>query len=97
MSRLNRDDVLKLARLSRLRLSRQEVESFASEISAILDYVETLDKVDTQGLKPTSQVTGLINVMRRDEIIEYRAKPVDLLSGAPSTEENQFKVKRVIE
>lgn len=96
MAKLSRDDVLKLARLSRLRLSEEEITQFQTEISAILGYVEQLSSVDTTGLEPTSQVTGLTNVMRQDEVIDYGTTPEDLLKNAPATEKNQFKVKRVL-
>lgn len=96
MSKLTRDDILKLAHLSRLKLSSGEIESFKDELSKILDYVETLDTVDTSSLEPTYQVTGLKNVMREDEIKEYEANPADLMKNAPAVAEHQFKVKRVL-
>lgn len=96
MSKLSREDVLKLARLSRLKLSEEEIEKFREELSSILEYVEVLDKVDTAGLKPTSQVTGLTNVMRKDETRDYGYKTEDLLKNAPAIKDNQFKVRRVL-
>ena len=96
MSKLSRDDVLKLAKLSKLRLSEQEIEKFQSELSEILEYVEKLNSVDTTGLEPTYQVTGLSNVMRADEIKNYGVSPEELLANAPDKQDNQFKVKRVI-
>jgi aspartyl-tRNA(Asn)/glutamyl-tRNA(Gln) amidotransferase subunit C len=96
MSKLSRNDVLKLAHLSRLRLTDQEVEKFQHELSSILDYVEMLSKANTTGLEPTYQVTGLKNVMRPDEEKDYGVKPSDLLKNAPAIESNFFKVKRVL-
>lgn len=96
MSKLSRDDVLKLAELSRLRLSDVEVERLRAELSEILDYVEQLDNVDTSGLEPTYQVTGLKNVMRPDETKDYGYKTEVLLKNAPEIQDNQFKVKRVL-
>jgi aspartyl-tRNA(Asn)/glutamyl-tRNA(Gln) amidotransferase subunit C len=96
MSKLSRDDVLKLALLSRLKLSDEEVERFRGDLSSILDYVEVLNSVDTSGLEPTYQVTGLKNVMRSDDIHDYGYKTEDLLNNAPATKDNQFKVKRVL-
>jgi aspartyl-tRNA(Asn)/glutamyl-tRNA(Gln) amidotransferase subunit C len=96
MAKLSREEVLKLAKLSRLRLTDEEIDQFGAEISEILEYVEQLGKVDTKGLKPTSQVTGLVNVTRLDEEINYQAKPADLLKNAPAVEKKQFKVKRVL-
>jgi len=96
MSKLTRDDVLKLAALSKLRLGEAEIEKFRTELTEILDYVEVLDKVDTKGLEPTYQVTGLTNVTRADKTKSYFAKPAELLKNAPALEKNQFKVKRVL-
>lgn len=97
MSKLTRDQVLKLAHLSRLKLTDEETERLQVELPAILNYVEQINSADTKGLEPTYQVTGLKNVMRSDEVIGYQANPKDLLEGAPAVERNQFKVKRILE
>lgn len=96
MAKLTRDDVLKLARLARLHLSDEEVESFRQEINAILGYVEQLQKVDLEGIEPTYQVTGLKDVMRPDEIKDYGVSPQELLKNAPASEDGQIKVKRML-
>ena len=83
MAKLTREDILKLARLARLKLSDQEVESFRDEIGEILGYVDMLSDVDTDGLKPTYQVTGLQNVTRPDEEINYGAGQRELLKNVP--------------
>lgn len=96
MADLSRDDVLKLAQLARLQLTDDEVNEFTAELAEILKYVELLDSVDTDGLLPTSQVTGLVNVTRPDEIRDYGYEPADLLSNVPAVEDNQLKVRRMI-
>ncbi|MBX6334031.1 Asp-tRNA(Asn)/Glu-tRNA(Gln) amidotransferase subunit GatC [Candidatus Saccharibacteria bacterium] len=96
MADLSRDDVLKLARLARLTLTDEEVEKFRKELSEILKYVEQLQNADVDGLEPTSQVTGLKNVMRDDVIVDYGVTPDDLLGIAPNTEGRLLKVKRMI-
>jgi aspartyl-tRNA(Asn)/glutamyl-tRNA(Gln) amidotransferase subunit C len=96
MSKLSRDDVLKLARLSRISLSDDEVDAFAEEISAILGYVEQLSSVDVSGLEPTNQVTGLTNVMRKDDVLHYGYEPSDLLKNVPAVQADHIKVKRMI-
>jgi aspartyl-tRNA(Asn)/glutamyl-tRNA(Gln) amidotransferase subunit C len=96
MSKLSRDDILKLASLSKLRLSDEEIESLRDELSEILNYVEQLNKVDTSDLKPTYQVTGLTNVTRPDEVVDYGYKTDELLKNAPALQDNQFKVIRVL-
>ena len=96
MADLTRDDILNLARLARIDLTSDEVDEFAGEFSAILRYVEMLNDVDTTGLQPTSQVTGLTNVSRPDEVVNYGYQTSDLLKNAPSVENDQLKVKRMI-
>jgi aspartyl-tRNA(Asn)/glutamyl-tRNA(Gln) amidotransferase subunit C len=96
MADLTREDVLKLARLARLDLSDAEVEQFQGELAEILKYVEQLNDVDVDGLAPTSQVTGLTDVTRPDEVKDYGYAPADLLKNVPATEDGQIKVKRMI-
>lgn len=96
MANLTRDDVLKLAQLARLSLSEEEIERYARELTEILHYVEQLQAVDTTGIKPTNQVTGLTNVMREDKVEDYGYNVKDLLKNVPAVQDNQIKVKRMI-
>jgi aspartyl-tRNA(Asn)/glutamyl-tRNA(Gln) amidotransferase subunit C len=96
MGNLTRDDVLKLARLARLTITDEEIEKYRKELSEILQYVDQLGQADVAGLKPTSQVTGLKNVMREDEVLDYGVNPDDLLRIVPKTQDRQIKVKRMI-
>lgn len=96
MTTLTREDVLKLARLSRLSLTDQEVDEFLTELTQVLEYVEQLGDVDVAGLEPTTQVTGLTNVMREDAVADYGVGREDLLRLAPKTQDDLIKVKRMI-
>jgi aspartyl-tRNA(Asn)/glutamyl-tRNA(Gln) amidotransferase subunit C len=96
MSSLTREDILKLARLARLKLSDKEVKVFTEEIGAILQYVEQLQNVDLKDTKPTYQVSGLTNVMRDDELVDYHVTPKELMQNAPATHDDHFKVKRMV-
>ena len=96
MTKLSREDILKLARLARLRLTDDEVTKFQQELSAILDYVAHLDSVDTTGIEPTYQVTGLINVMRADVVKDYGVSQAELLKNVPHVEDDHIKVGRMI-
>jgi len=96
MAQLTRDDVIHLAMLAKLALNDEEIDRYSVEISRILDYVEQLQAVDISGLEPTSQVTGLLNVERIDEIRSYGYEPKILLSNVPEVEEDQIKVRRVL-
>lgn len=97
MAKLSEAEVLKLAKLARLHIRDQDVPKYQKEISAILEYVEQLQNVDIKGLEPTYQVTGLKNVMRPDEVIDYGPTPADLLKNAPATQDGHIKVHRVLE
>lgn len=99
MAKITRDDVLKLAQLSRLSLSEEEIESLSGELTEILEYVEQMGKIDVTGLKPTNQVSGNENVMREDEVRDYGYEPRDLLNNVPNgnVEDNHIKVKRMVQ
>jgi aspartyl-tRNA(Asn)/glutamyl-tRNA(Gln) amidotransferase subunit C len=96
-TKLTREDVLKLARLSRLELTDAEIEEFRVELSDILQYVEQLQNVDTAELQPTNQVTGLTNVTRPDEIKDYGYKVDELLENVPQVKDHQIKAKRMVD
>ena len=96
MADLTRDDVLKLARLARLTITDEEIEQYRKELSEILHYVELLQQADVTGLEPTSQVTGLKNVMREDAVVDYGTTPDELLRVVPSKQDRLIKVKRMI-
>jgi len=96
MSKITVEEVLKLAKLSSLHLTPEEAKKYADEIESILGYVEQLQKIDTDGLMPTSQVTGLTNVTRDDEVDDYKVTPEELIAGTPDTDNGYIKVKRVL-
>lgn len=96
MTKLTRDDVVKLATLARLDLTEDEINEYQQELSEILQYVELLDQVDVSGLEPTNQVTGLTNVFRKDEVKGYGYTTADLLKNVPHVQDDHIKVKRMI-
>ena len=80
MSGLPSTQIHHLALLARLEMSDEEVESLAGELSEIVNYVTLLSEVDTEGVVPTSQTTGLVYVLRSDAI-----STTDILSQAEAT------------
>lgn len=96
MSKISKDDVLRLAKLSNIYIDESQIDTFVHELEEIIGYVEMLGDVDVSGLEPTQQVTGLKNIMRPDEEVDYGVTPKDLLRNAPAQEKNQIKVKRVL-
>jgi aspartyl-tRNA(Asn)/glutamyl-tRNA(Gln) amidotransferase subunit C len=97
MAQLSNKDVLKLAKLSRLRISDEEVDLYAKEITEILAYVEQLQALDLADYDPTTQVTGLTNVTRPDTPVDYQATQIALLKNVPAISDGYIKVKRMIQ
>lgn len=96
MAHVSKEDILKIARLARLRISEQDITKYQAELDAILGYVEQLQAIDTTNVQPTVQVTGLVNVNRSDSVIDYGVTSEALLQNAPAKEAGQFKVRRVL-
>ncbi len=96
MANVSRDDVVKLAALSNLQLVDDEVDGLTKDIVNILQYVEQLGELDTEGVEPTYQVVDLENIMREDEVITSEVTTSDLLALAPDQAENQIKVPKVL-
>lgn len=96
MAKITRDEVLKLARLSKLNLTENEIDRFTTEFEEILAYFEMLKDVDISGLEPTYQVTGLTNVTRKDTLLDYGVTTEELLKNAPERLGKQLKVRRVL-
>jgi len=96
MTQISRDDVLHLAQLSSLELDESEIDGLQTDISNILGYVEQLNKLDTSGVEPTYQVTGLSSVWRDDKVIDYGITREDLLERAPEIVDFQIKVPKVL-
>ena len=95
---LTKKEVEHIALLARLGLTEAEKEKFALQLSSILDYVEQLKEVDTKGIEPTAQVTGLENVMRKDKIESCDKKTRNRLRElAPESEDDLIKTKAVFD
>lgn len=93
---LTKKDVRKIAQLARIRLTEKEEEKIAEDLEAILGYVEKLNQVDTHGVEPMAQVTGLENVLRPDENpIAPGSQTEKLVSQFPDRKDNFLKVKAV--
>jgi aspartyl-tRNA(Asn)/glutamyl-tRNA(Gln) amidotransferase subunit C len=88
---LERDQVLHVARLARLRLSEEEVDRMAGEMAKILEHVETMNELDLEGVEPTSHVVELQNVLRED--VPWESLPRErALEQAPDAADGGFRV-----
>ena len=88
---IDREQVLHVARLARLRLSDEEVETMAGELSSILGHIERISELDLDGVQPTTHVVEVENALREDEPRPSLPRDV-ILDQAPATQDGGFLV-----
>jgi aspartyl-tRNA(Asn)/glutamyl-tRNA(Gln) amidotransferase subunit C len=93
--KITKDEVLYVAELARLNLDEAAIEKFAGQIGDILDYVDKLNEVDTEGVKPTSHAITLTNAFREDEQHAHLDREL-VLANAPQKEDGNFIVPKVV-
>jgi aspartyl-tRNA(Asn)/glutamyl-tRNA(Gln) amidotransferase subunit C len=88
---IDRDQVLHVAKLARLKVTDEELDRMAGELSKILGHVETMNELDLEGVEPTSHVVDLTNVLRED--VPRPGLPREkALEQAPDAAEGGFRV-----
>lgn len=98
MSTITEDQVKHLAALARIELTPEREEQLTKDVSRVLDYVEELKNVNTDGLPEVAQVTGLKNALRRDEAADSdEATRRALIESAPAHENGYIKVRAIFE
>jgi aspartyl-tRNA(Asn)/glutamyl-tRNA(Gln) amidotransferase subunit C len=95
MASVSRDDVRRIARLARIRVTDAEADSLAGDLGAVLGYVELLDSLDTTGVEATSTVIPLATPLRADEPSAPLTPEVAVMN-APAAEGSAFAVPKVI-
>lgn len=93
---IDRETVLNVARLAKLGLSDEEVETFREQLSSILGHIRILQEADVSGVSPTAHASRLTDVMRPD-VSRPSCPPEVLLANAPEQEDNCLKVNAVLE
>jgi len=93
--KITRDEVLYVADLARLDLDEASIDKFAGQIGKILDYVDKLNEIDTEGIRPTSHAISLTNAFREDEQKEHLERD-RALANAPEKEDGNFIVPKVV-
>lgn len=96
MSKISTDEVRHVALLSRLAMSEDEVQRYAGDLTRILDYVEQLQEVNTEGVEPMAHALKLVNVFGPDAASPSLSNQA-ALSNAPEAESGCFKVPKVIQ
>ena len=94
--KIDQAQVRKVARLSRLELTKAEVEEFTNQLSAILEYMEKMDELDTNGVEPLAHCLPINNVFRQD-CIKPSLGTEKVLKNAPQRDGDFFKVPKILD
>ena len=92
---VTKKDVEKIAELAQLKFSEEELESFTPQMNDILSYMDKLNELDTENIKPLSHPVEQTNVFRDDEL-KPSIPTEEALKNAPAKDEHHFKVPKVI-
>lgn len=94
---LTKKQVEDVAKLARLELTDKDKNKFQKDLSAVLDFIDKLNKVKTDKIQPMAHITGLENISREDEAIEIdKELRNDLLNLAPEVQDGYIKVKSIL-
>lgn len=93
---INEATVRHIARLARIRVSDAEAAQLEGELSGILDWVEQLGEVDTEGVEPMTRVVAM-TMKARDDAVTDGGKPDDIVQNAPEADDHFFVVPKVVE
>lgn len=96
VKKIDEAQVRKVAKLSRLELSEAEIEEFTGQLSAILDYVEKMNELDTENVEPLAHCLPISNVLREDHAKESLGAE-KALANAPQRDGNFFKVPKILD
>jgi len=93
--KITREEVRHVARLARLELEDAVVDTMAEQLGGILEYMDTLNRVDTQGIAPTAHAVSLTTPLRADERQPHLDREA-ALANAPERDEESFIVPKII-
>ena len=96
MAAISRDEVAHLARLSRLAVTEQELDTFAGQLDVILQAVARVGEVAAADIPQTSHSVPLTNVLREDVVINCLTRE-EALAGAPDVQDDRFRVPRILD
>jgi len=94
---ISQETVLKIARLARLELSPDELDRMGGQLGRILQYVEMIQAVDTEGVEPTAHVLDVTLPLRPDTPATEVILPAAFLKAAPDSGYGFFKVPRIVD
>ncbi|MGH2497645.1 MAG: Asp-tRNA(Asn)/Glu-tRNA(Gln) amidotransferase subunit GatC [Ktedonobacteraceae bacterium] len=93
---IDRETVIQVAKLARLGMTEEDIETFRNQLSVILENIAILQEVDVSSVSPTAHASRLSSIMRAD-IPQPSYAPEVLLANAPDQEDNCLKVNAVLE
>ncbi len=94
--KIDRETLRKIAHLARLDLKKEDEESMIADLTGILDWVDQLNEVDTEGVIPLTNMSHEVNMFREDEVGRHLDHN-QALKNAPNKDDDYFKVPKVIE
>jgi len=95
MSNISADDVRKVAKLARLDLPEEKIATYTGQLERILDYVDQLQAVDTDGVPATTRAVEVVNVTREATVVPTDVRE-QLLGEAPLREGDFFRVPKIL-
>ena len=93
---VSKEDVLHIAKLSKLNLTDEELEMYTNDLSSIVDFANQLSSIDVEGVKPTAHILNIQNVFRKD-VMQASYDREEILKNAPSKDAGCVSVPKVVE
>lgn len=93
---VSKEDVLHIAKLSKLNLTDEELEMYTNDLSSIVDFANQLSNIDVEGVKPTAHILKIQNVFRKD-VMQPSYDREEILKNAPSKDAGCVSVPKVVE
>lgn len=94
--KINRDVLDKIAHLARLEFDEKDAEKMMKDMTAIVNWVEKLNEVDTEGVEPLTTMSHEVNSLREDEVMPHLPHE-EALKNAPKKDSDYFRVPKVLE
>ena len=96
MGMLDREEVLHIAKLAKLHLSKEEIQKYQEQLGRILEYFKKLEELDTSNVEPMKHILDVDNVFRADEP-RPSVPQEEALKNAPKRRDNFFEVPKIVE
>lgn len=91
---ISKEEVKHVAKLARLELTEEEVNKYSQQLGSILEYVEQMNEIDTNGIEPMPHAIPVYNVMRED-VVKYEQTKEEMMANAPFEEDGFFRVPKI--